>query len=466
MNEDRTPPNDIAAELSVIGAALVASDKVLANVSDLRADDFFQPENREAWAAVLAVAERRMPVDVLSVGDELKARGMVGRFPGGWHEWASKAASAIPTVENVSHYAEIVRDKATLRRMIELCASVASRCYSCQPVDDVLAEAREGVATLEVQGKSGGPVKIGTALQDAVATIESRALATKPHFVKTGISTVDNYIGGLAPGDMVVVAGRPGHGKTAFADGVALWNACAGVPSLFFSLEMSLQQLIERVLSIKSRTPAASLRTGKGADGKPLTKEDYDVIGMAANRLLDVPLWVDERPLTLGRIVGEARRWHAREVRGKGHAFGLVAVDYLQLVGLETEKRDQSREQQVARISKTMKWLAKSIACPVMVLAQLNREVEKRGGKPVQADLRESGSLEQDADMIFFPWRDIPADNQDARNQDGPAEIIVAKNRSGKIGSLSAWWKAEVMEFVGAERNDEPPPHWQSRGDE
>ena len=444
----RAPPHDLVAEASVLGCVLLAADKALALVSDLRADDFFLPAHREAWAGIGALVERGVPVDIVSLGDEIKARGVAGRFEGGWQMWAVATAGGVSTWQNVGHHATIVREKATLRRLLALCTEVLCRCYQSEPIAEVLGQAREGVAALEVDGHDGGPVKIGDALHGAIEVIQSRAHGkVSEHMVLTGIETLDYEIGGMAPEEVVVVAGRPGHGKTAFMDDVAVYNALVEVPCLIFSLEMSLQQLVERVLSLRSQVPASHLRSGRGEGYKPLDKTAFDKLTTASNELYGVPLWIDPRVLSLGRIVGEARRWHARHVRGKGKKLGLIAVDYLQLVSVETKSRDRSREEQVGRISKTMKMLAKDLQLPVMELSQFNRALEKRGGEPVMSDIRESGSIEQDASIILCPWRGEAADDVEKKNQDCDAEIIILKNRGGQTGNAPVRWIAKTMEF-------------------
>jgi len=444
----RVPPHDLVAEASVLGCVLLGADRALALVSDLRADDFFLPEHREAWAGIGALVERGVPVDIVSLGDEIKARGVAGRFEGGWQTWAVATAGGVSTWQNVGHHATIVREKATLRKLLTICTEVVCRCYQSESADEVLGQAREGVAALEVDGHEGGPVKIGTALSGVIEVIQSRAAGkVSEHMVLTGIETLDYEIGGMAPEEVVVVAGRPGQGKTAFADCVATYNGLADVPCLFFSLEMSLQQLIERVLSLRSDIPASHLRSGRGEGYKRLDKAAFTKLTAASEELYNVPLWIEPRALPLGRIVGESRRWHARHVRGKGKTLGLIAVDYLQLVAVETKNRDRSREEQVARISKTLKMLAKELQVPLMELSQLNRAIERRGGEPVMSDIRESGAIEQDASIILCPWRGEAADDPDKKNEDGDADIIILKNRGGQTGKAPAHWLSKTMEY-------------------
>ena len=447
-DQARIPPHDLDAEASVLGCVLLGAEKALALVSDLRADDFFAPEHREVWAAAVALSGRAVPVDVVSLGGELKARGVAARFDGGWGAWSAKTASSVSAWHNVQHHALIVRERATLRRLLALATEVACRCYTGEPVAEVLGQAREGVAALEVDGQEGGPVKIGDALSGAMEVVQSRAKGqVSEHMVLTGIETLDFEIGGMAPEEVIVVAGRPGHGKTAFADCVAVNCGLAGVPCLFFSLEMSLQQLVERVLSMRSQIPASHLRSGRGEGYKPLDKEAFGKLTDASNELYGVPLWIEPRSLPLGRIVGESRRWHTRHVRGKGAGLGLIAIDYLQLVEVETQRRGGNREEAVAQISKTCKRLAKDLGVPVMAMSQLNREIEKSNREPQMSDIRESGAIEQDASIILCPWRGEIATDPERKNDDCDADIIILKNRGGRTGKAPVMWHAKTMEF-------------------
>jgi replicative DNA helicase len=459
MVTDQVPPNDEAAELSVIGTMLLIPEQVFPLVSGLRADDFFFPPHREAWAATLAVVERCMPVDVVAVGDELRSRGMWQRFPGGWQTWASETANRATAPEIAEAHARIVQDKARLRRLIALCVEVQSAAYGAQDVDDVMARARDGVAALEVQGTVQA-TKICDSLSAVLAVVEDRTSGKKSHAVKTGLDNLDWVIGGMKPAQLVIVAGRPGQGKTAFAKKVALWNARHGLPVLFFSLEMETQELVERDFSLVSRVPAFAIGSGQ------LDVDQWRKIQDAGETLRTASLWIDDRSQGLAQICAEARRWHAREVRGKAEnpeGMALVVVDYLQLVRVDRESRSENRENQVARIGRELKGLAKSLRVPVMGLCQLNREVEKRGGRPLPFDLRESGALEQDADIILFPWRDIPSDDQKARRESGPAECIVGKHRGGATGIAELYWNAPLMEFTVLDSHREPPPNWNEK---
>lgn len=482
MTHDSQLPHDEAAERSVIGAAILAPDFTMARVSDLRAEEFYIPHHSEAWAAVLTVHGSGKPVDVLSLADHLKREKLDGRFPGGFQAWAVAAAAEVPTAMNVEFYAAIVHDKATLRKTITLCTELQARALQGEPAESVVGLARVGVADLEARAAGGGPVLLEESLGPAINEIAKRCDPDSRHLIPTGISTLDERLGGGAAADeMVIIAGRPGMGKTSLADCWAMSAAAKlptndGFPVLFFSLEMSRQQMVERILSSKTGIPASSMRSGRNEKGEPLGLPEHNTMLTGAGRLEGMRLYIDDRQLTLGQILGQARRWCARHVdhdrkdENETRPLGLVVVDYLQLVRVDDPRAFGSREQQVAFISASFKGLAKGIHCPVAVLCQLNREVEKRGGEPVNADLRESGALEQDADIIIFVHREFDPEDPMSKNKDGPAKLIIGKNRSGAVGPALANWIAKTMTFTardtrhdgytGPDTRSDPAPDW------
>ena len=462
MADEREPPHDPKAELAVIGACLVDARQTLPLVSGVAIDDFFLTYHREAWAAILALFERRMPIDVVAVGDEIKARGMVQRFPDGWHRWASETAAAVTTVAHVEHWAGIVQAKATLRRLIELAAEIQGAAYSSQPVDSVLATAREGVAKLEVSGTQEGPERIGKLLAPALNEIEKRMVGTAPTFVPSGIAALDEILGGgFKPARLYLIGGRPGDGKSALARTATRNAACAGFPALMFSREMPNQETIEGHLSAVSGIPAFDISSAR------INVESFKLLQKhGGDSLYEAPLWLDDRSATIERICANTRRWHAMEVRKLGPKhLGIMVLDYLQLARLAKARSNANREQVVAEMSRAMKELAMELNIPVVVLSQLKREAEERGGRPIPSDLRESGALEQDGDVILFVYRDIPAEDKATRNQPGDAEIVIGKHRGGKTGIAKAYFETRLMHWRDRDRY-EPPRDWQTRGEE
>jgi replicative DNA helicase len=471
----RIPPNDEAAERSVIGSTMLAADRVFPLVSDLAVDDFFLPHHREAWAAILAVIERRMPVDTIAVGSELQARGVAARFEGGWMSWAVGAMSEVSAWQNVGHHAGSVKAMATLRRMIALVAEVSSAAYASHPVEEVMEMARSGVARLEVSSRAGGPERVGDLLSGVIDDIEKRTAGTRPPGIPIHVGALSDILTAWKAARMYIVAGRPGDGKTAFAAQESLEVALGGFPVLFFSREMLAAELVERNLARRSRVPAYHIGSGKLDYGK------WQQIQSAAGIIQPAPLWYDDRTATIEGMMATARKWHAIEVRGRagdqhmgsdGKPLGLIVLDYLQLARV-AKSRGSNREQVVAEMSRGMKELASELKCPVMVMSQLNREAEKRGGRPMLGDLRESGAIEQDADVILFVYRDIPPEEVSRRREPGEAELIVGKHRGGPTGIAKVWIDPPMMEFRDRKEyqpepldtKTEPGQTWATRGD-
>ena len=441
---DQTPPHDEAAELSVLGTILVTPDAALPLLSSLRHDDLFVPCHREAWAAVLAVVARRMPVDVLAVGDELKARGVWQRFPGGWQTWSTDCARHATAPEVAEQHARIVAQKATLRRLISLCVEVQAAAYSTNDLEDVLGRARRGVAALEMQSTDKDSIRLGDALGDVLGAIEQRTLGNIKPGISYGLEALDWILGGAKPGQLILIAARPGEGKSALLEQIAVTAALDGTPGHLFSMEMLMQELAERALSGPSRVAAHAMATGK------LTVDDWRAIQGAGGKLAEIPLWVDDRSRHIGQIVGKIRKWHA------GTPGGLVGVDYIQRVTMD-QRRGESRDLEIGRVGAELKALAMELQIPVICVAALSRAVEKRGGPPVLSDLRECGTLEYDADVVIFPYRDIPPEDQKARRLPGPAQLIVGKHRGGPTGVADVYWNSPLMEWAPLDSRHEPP---------
>jgi replicative DNA helicase len=452
---DQTPPHDPEAELSVLGTMLVASGEAFPLLSGLRVDDFFLPEHREAWAAVLAVIERKMPVDIVAVGDELKARAMWQRFPGGWQTWATNCARHATAPEVAEQHGKIIAQKAALRRLIALCVEVKASAYSTNDLEDALTRARQGVAALEVQASDKDSVRLGDALGGILDTIADRTDGKKPAGVDYGIDSLQQILGSAKPGQFIIVAARPAEGKSALTGQFSLYSADKlKVPTHLFSAEMLVQEMGERFLSSRARVPSYQMATGR------LDVEQWKKIQSAAGGLYEIPLRIDDRSRSLGQITGKIRKWHAMEVcrnAKDGEApLALVAIDYLQRIRIDGRK-GETRDQELGRVSSDLKALAMELQIPILVVAALSRATEKRGGPPLLGDLRECGNLEYDADVVIFIHRNIPLEDQKARRQPGPAELIVAKHRGGPTGVADVYWNAPLMEWTSLDSHSSPP---------
>ena len=465
MNDARTPPHDLEAERAVIGATMVFGDGAMAVASGLRADDFFDPGCREAWAGVIELEKRGKNVNSIGLADELKARGMAARFQPSPLEWLLDCAGKASVLEVLPHHLGIVRAKATLRGLIELCTHVAAMAYGDQNADETLAIAREGVARLEVADDTMGPPKVGDLLPAALEIIEGRvSTGEDPNAIKTGIETLDEILGGGKPGQLILIAGRPGDGKSSLGSNIATNQALLKDPCLMFSAEMQNQEVVERLLGLQAQVSIH--RIGRGR----IEYSEWRKIITGAGQLSEAPLFLDDRPHTIAQMMGHARRWHAKEVRGKGKTRCSIVIDYAQLIQVDASFDATTQEREISIVSGQCKRLAKTLKCPVYLITQLNREVAKRGGPPVITDLRGSGALEQDADVVIFVYRDVPMDKTAERNKSGPAQLIIGKHRGGPTGVAHANWIREFMQFTAAgsdsDGEDHPPqwtgpPNWQ-----
>src|SRR5580698_8469815 len=451
----RTPPHNLEAEKSVLGAIFIkpsAFDEVATN---LEVDDFFLPVHREIFEAMLAIDKRRQALDIIAVADELKTRGMLARLDGG-ESYLLTLANAVPTAENVLHYARLVREKSTLRRLIAACAEVQSTAYGdFGEFETFLDEAETKVFKVAQQNRR----------ETYSATGERKAVTGVP----TGFTKLDEYTAGLQRENLIIVAARPGGGKTSWAVNVSMHAALHyNIPVLIFSLEMSKYELMERMLAGEARIDSSKIRRGflEYADWK-------NKIHPASGRLAAAPILIDDSSaISIMEIRAKARRFRSdpryfpqtpptADGRPPPPPLGLIVVDYLQLARGAQSRRDENRQQEIADISRGLKALAKDLKIPIIAISQLNREVEKREGKPRLSDLRESGSIEQDADMVLFIHREdmVSGDTPDAAAPTAMAEIIVGKHRNGGTGAVKMTFIKEYTRFENYAA-DEQEPGW------
>jgi len=446
--------------MSALGSVFIRAS-ALDDLADLAVDDFFLPAHREILDAMRAVAARDRAVDIIAVADELKVRGMIARLDGG-QSYLNDLANIVPTAENVRHYAKIVADKATLRRMLALCAHTMSRVYGGDgDVEEVLNDLRAGAGEIELAG-SGGPQRVGDRVHAVLDDMEKRGNAPQEYLVPTGLERFDHKIGGLRAGHLVVIAANPGRGKTALAWNIAVRAGLVGIPVLVFSLEMSEEELIERAISYKARINGRAVHLGR------LNSDQWYAAGNAAfeldrfpmtdsrgdpHPLADKPvrIYVDDRKHKTARLIAEARRWRARHPDPRA----LIVIDYLGLVEPDVDER--TREREVAKMSRAFKVLAHKTRAnaPVVLCAQLNRDNVGKDGKmrpPVLRDLRDSGAIEADADMVIFPWWE----GNPPEVGEHPAELIVEKHRGGAKGPVRTVWQPQFTTFVDPPDTDEP----------
>ena len=431
---DRTPPQDLAAEQSVLGAMLMSKDAIANVVEVLKGRDFYRPAHELIYDATLDLYGRGEPADPITVADELSKRGEIARVGG--HVYLADLLSSISIAANASYYAQIVHDKAVLRRLVEASIKVAQLGYQGQgEVADIVDAAQQAVYEV-ADGKSGEDYRPLSELIeptiDEMEAIEGRkgVMAGVP----TGFSELDSLTNGLHSGQMIIIAARPAVGKSTlaldFARAAAIKHKLA---SVFFSLEMSRSEIVMRLLSAEAQVALKSIRGGHMND------EDWRRVVNKTPTISESPLFIDDSPnLTMMEIRAKARRLKQR------HDLKLVIIDYMQL--MSSGKKVESRQLEVSEFSRQIKLLAKELELPVIALSQLNRGPEQRADKkPMLSDLRESGSLEQDADMVILLHRE---DVYDKDNRPGEADLIVAKHRNGPTDTIKTVFQGHYSRFV------------------
>ena len=426
----RIPPHSIEAESSVLGGLLL-DNSAWDRVADLLVDgDFYRYEHRQVYAAIAAMINASRPADVITVYEHLQSIGKAEEVGG--LGYLNSLAQFVPSASNIRRYAEIVRERSILRKLVSASDEIATNAFSTQgrPVAQILDEAEQKIFQI---GEEGSRMKQGfQAMPQLVVDLLDRVqeMADNPNDitgVPTGFHDLDKMTSGLQPGDLVVLAARPSMGKTAFAINIAEHVALnEGLPVAVFSMEMGASQLAVRIVGSIGRVDQGHLRTGK------LSDEEWPRLTEAIERLRTVSLHIDETPgLTPSELRANARRL-ARQC-GK---LGLIVVDYLQLMSGSSSDGGDNRATELGEISRGLKMLAKELQCPVIALSQLNRSVEQRTDKrPMMSDLRESGAIEQDADIIMFIYRDEYY-TKDACKEPGVAEIIIGKQRNGPTGTV------------------------------
>jgi replicative DNA helicase len=444
----KTPPHSVEAEQSLLGALLidnVAWDKV-ADV--VREEDFYRYDHRLIYQATATLINATKPADVITVFEHLQALGK--HEEAGGVAYLNSLATSVASASNVRRYAEIVRERAVLRRLISVSDDISSSAFNTQgrPVNTILDEAESRIFNIGEESsrtqKGFSPIKpLLEQMVERVSELHERGDANDITGVPTGFTDLDRMTSGFQPGDLIIIAGRPSMGKTSLAINIAEHVALhETLPVAVFSMEMASSQLVLRVVGSMGRIDQTHLRTGR------LNEDEWTRFIDIVDRLKDTQMFIDEtgslNPLELR---ARARRL-ARQFGGK---LGLIVVDYLQL--MSSTKDGENRATEISEISRSLKGLAKEIGCPVIALSQLNRDLEKRTDRrPVMSDLRESGAIEQDADLIIFIYRD-EVYNKDSKDQ-GVAEIIIAKQRNGPVGVLRLAFLKPLTRFENLAAGD------------
>ena len=439
MSPDRLPPQDLAAEASVLGAMMLSKDAIANVVEVLREHDFYKPSHATIFQVVIDLYGRGEPVDALTVSAELNRRGESARVGGA--PYLHTLVQGVPTAANAAYYAEIVHERAILRRLVEAGTRIVQMGYAGHGnIDDVVDRAQAEVYDVTDRRASDDYKPLSELMGDALTEIEAIGNHGGERVgVPTGFEDLDRLTNGLNPGQLVIIAARPAIGKSTlaldFARAASIGN---GLTSVFFSLEMARNEIVMRLLSAEAGVSLHNMRSGQMNDA------DWQKLARKMAAVSEAPLYIDDSPnLTMMEIRAKARRLKQR------HNLRLIVLDYMQL--MTSGRKVESRQQEVSEFSRQLKLLAKELEVPVIALSQLNRGPEQRTDKkPMLADLRESGSLEQDADVVVLIHRDDAYDRDSPRA--GEADLIVAKHRNGPTSTVTVAFQGHYSRFVDMAR--------------
>lgn len=442
---DRTPPQDLDAERAVLGAMLISRHAIEDVMETLDGPDFYRPAHEQVYKAILDLYADARAADAVTVAAELTRRGQLERIGGS--PYLHTLMSSIPTAANAGYYADIVRDRAVQRRMIEAGTRIAQMGWETDDGADLATIVDRAQA--EVHGLSArrGIDREPSPIDDFAVMLEEIENG-RDAGLQTGFTDLDALTGGLHPGQMIIIAARPAVGKSALGGNISCnVSITNGLPSAFFSLEMPRRELIRRFTSSEGRILLHHLKHGN------MTRDDWDRAAAVKERIARAHLYIDDDPgLTAMRLRTKARRLREqRDIR-------LIVIDYLQLMTAGTSRRSESRQQEVSEMSRAIKLLAKELEIPIIAIAQLNRGPEQRADKrPMMSDLRESGSLEQDADVVILLHREDAYERESPRA--GEADLIVAKHRNGPTATITVAFQGHYSRFVDMAKSDDWTPH-------
>ena len=437
----RVLPHSLEAEQSVIGSMLMGREAIMAASEILTSDDFYQHQYGVIFDAMVELFNEGKPVDLVKLQDRLKEKDVPPEVSS--LDFVRDIITMVPTSANVKSYANIVSEKAVLRRLIKTTEEIANACYAGkEPLENILADTEKSVFDL-LQNKGGQefvPIK-----QVAINVLEKIEDAYRSQGTVTGIPSgfidLDYKLSGFQPSDFILIAARPSMGKTAFVLNVVDYvSVRKNLPCMVFSLEMSKEQLVNRMLSMESNVDAQKLRTGT------LTDADWDAVVEGVGVIGNSKLIIDDTPgISITELRSKCRKMKLE------YGLSLVIIDYLQLMSGSKKGGSDNRQQEISEISRSLKAIARELHAPVIALSQLSRACETRTDhRPMLSDLRESGAIEQDADVVMFLYRDDYY-NKDTEHPN-EAEVIIAKQRNGPIGTVNLIWKPEYTKFVNAAR--------------
>lgn len=430
----RIPPQALDIERTVLGSILIDSAAADVAIEMLNESCFYATAHKLIFAAIVEMNHRDAPVDIITLSEELRRQEKIDQV--GSEAYLSELVESVATVGNVAYYCDILKSKSTLRELISLSANVQEQCFGpCNNSKEVLDCAGEKIFQLSESNIKSDFEPIGKLLSPAFDRIESYGKGAIPGLIKTGFSKIDESTGGFTPPDLIIIAGRPGTGKTSLAIQVCTNVAKKGPGVAMFSLEMSKGQIVERVLCVGAKIDSKRMRAGH------LQKRELNTLGFVAGPIFEIPFYIDDTPgITVLDLKAKVRRLKRK------YNIGLVVIDYLQL--MRGSGKQESKQAEVSQISQGLKGAAKELGVPVIALSQLSRSPDQRGGdhRPQLSDLRESGAIEQDADVVMFTYREYSyfPEKENLRNI---AEIIIGKQRNGPTGSFKMSYVPEFTFF-------------------
>ena len=439
-HELRIPPQNIETEKALLGSLMLRPDGMYDVADMVTRETFYVDKHRMLFDAMLELHTRHEPIDLLSVSTRLKERGRFDAIGGG--SYLAELVDAVPSSTNAKHYAEIIQRKYILRALIDAAAHISELGYNeAEAIESVLDEAEKKIYSVTNSSVSKKFVGLKDTLEEAWERLDKmHKSGSELRGVPSGFPALDELLSGFQKSDLIILAARPSMGKTTLALDIARQAAIHhNIPVGIFSLEMNTQQLVDRMLSAEARVNAWKLRTGKLS-----LDEDFDKLRNSLDRLSKAPVFIDDQS---GNTIMKMRS-AARKLKSE-HGLGLIIVDYLQL--MNTSRHYDSMVNQVTEISHSLKGLAKDLDVPVIALSQLSRALEARGGKPKLSDLRDSGSIEQDADVVMFIHREDKMDKNAEKTN--IAEIIVEKHRNGPVGAIKLYFDEEKSTFMSIDKH-------------
>lgn len=436
----RIPPQSIEAEQSVLGSMLIDKEVIPVVLEILKSEDFYRPDHKAIYEIVIELFDKSQPIDLITVSERLKLHGKLELIGG--LEYLSNIATAVPTTANIKNYSKIVEEKSLLRKLIRASSDIVDLGFNAsEEVSFILDKAEQGIFDILQKRSTQGFVPIKDVLVETFNKLEelynNKGVVTG---IPTGFSDLDFKTSGLHNSDLILIAARPAMGKTAFALNLASNAAVhSQVPVAVFSLEMSKDQLVNRMLSSEAMVDGSKMRTGQ------LEDNDWQKVAKALGPLSEAPIFIDDTPgVSITEIRAKCRRLKLE------HNLGLVIIDYLQLMQ-GSRSKSENRQQEISEISRSLKMLAKEINVPVITLSQLSRASETRTDhRPILSDLRESGAIEQDADIVMFLYRDDYYNPE--TDQKNIAELIIAKHRNGSTGTVELVWLGQYTKFANLEK--------------